>query len=207
MSHPRFSFLALALVVACDCSSSSGGGPGDPCEVVDDCASGLICLDDACRPAPDTDGGPRPDSAVPDGGVVACEVENECGGGRLCCAEGEECVDDFACSPVCENARCGDNRLTCCAAGQVCLDGVVCAASCAEDRALCGASLDVCCQVGEVCVEDACVAPGAECGDDFDCLEEGTYCEPTIGRCLTNPSPPLCEVRPDFEDVSLEIEW
>ena len=207
MSHPRVSLLALALVVACDCSSSSGGGPGDPCEVVDDCAAGLICLDDRCEPAPDTDGGARPDGAVPDGGVVACEVENECGGGRLCCTEGEECVDDFACSPVCENERCGDNRLTCCAAGQVCLDGVVCAASCAEDRALCGASLDVCCEVGEVCVEDACVAPGAECGDDFDCLEEGTYCEPTIGRCLTNPSPPLCEVRPDFEDVSLEIEW
>ncbi|HJK90310.1 MAG TPA: VCBS repeat-containing protein, partial [Polyangiaceae bacterium LLY-WYZ-15_(1-7)] len=46
-----------------------------------------------------------------------------------------------------------------------------------------------------------------ECGDDFDCLEEDTYCEPTIGRCLANPSPPLCEVRPDFDEVALDIEW
>jgi hypothetical protein len=124
---------------------------------------------------------------LPDGGT--CAVEDRCGG-RECCGAGEECVEDFACAPVCENARCGDNSLDCCAAGQVCLDGVVCAAACEAGRALCGSALELCCEAGDVCVEDACVTPGEACGDDFDCLEADTYCEPTIGRCLANPEPP-----------------
>lgn len=205
MLRPLLRSIWLLALVACDCGSSPSGGEGAPCEVASDCGPGLVCVDDVCTRAPDA-APPRPDAAMPDGGPV-CEPENQCAGGRLCCAEGEECVDDFACAPNCENERCGDNRLTCCAAGQVCLDGVVCAADCAADRALCGASLELCCGVGEVCVEDACVTPGTACGDDFDCLEADTYCEPTIGRCLTNPSPPLCEVRPEFDAVALEVEW
>lgn len=130
-----------------------------------------------------------------------------CGSGALCCADGEECVNDFACAPVCENVRCGDNDLTCCESDQVCLDEVICAAACEEDRVVCGAELDVCCGDDEVCVEDECVEPGDTCGDDFDCLTEGTYCEHTIERCLGNPAPPLCEVRPEFSDIELEVEW
>ncbi len=140
----------------------------------------------------------------PDGGM--CEPSRSCRGGTICCSEGEECVE-FQCAPVCPNERCGDNQLTCCAAGQICLDGVVCAASCAEDRALCGSALDQCCEVGQVCVADACVTPGETCEDDYDCEAENTYCEAALGRCLTNPPPPLCELRPSFDRISLDVEW
>lgn len=135
----------------------------------------------------------------------SCATGDLCGG-RVCCGAGEECVENFICAPICENERCGDNGLLCCEAGQICLDGVVCAAACEPGHALCGASLDVCCDEGDVCVEDACVTPGEPCGDDFDCFEDDTYCEPTIGRCLANPAPPLCEVRPAFDRIALEIE-
>ncbi len=190
-----------SLVAGCDCA---GPAPSRSCTSSSDCPTGLVCRDRTCQPARD---GGRPDDG---GGMLdgaTCAPESMCAGGRACCAAGEECVDDFACAPICENARCGDNGLVCCAAAQICLDGVVCAADCAADRALCGASLELCCAAGDVCVADACVTPGDACGDDFDCLTEGTYCEPTIGRCLANPAPPLCELRPMFDRVSLEIEW
>jgi hypothetical protein len=190
MSRDPFRLVCLLLVVACECEADP---PGAPCDTTDDCPAGFACLDSRCTP-------------VPDGGITSCPEEERCGG-RVCCADGEECVDDFLCAPICENERCGDNRLECCAPGQICLDGVVCAASCEAGRALCGAALDTCCDAGDVCVDDACVTPGDPCGDDFDCLTDGTYCEPTIGRCLMNPPPPICEVRPDFDRVALEIEW
>jgi len=209
-SLPSF-LVSVALLVAasgCDCE---GDLPlqdvGGPCDTAADCRSGLLCRDGTCRAGPDA--GPMTGDGGLDAGADAgeCEAAQVCGGGTMCCPDGEECVDDFACAPVCENTRCGDNNLTCCDAAQICLDGVVCAADCAADRALCGAALDTCCDAGDVCVADACATPGETCGDDFDCLVDDTYCEPTIGRCLPNPAPPLCEVRPDFEDVEIEVEW
>lgn len=200
--------LSLAAANGCDCAGDSPGGPGSPCATSSDCRGELTCVDGTCQTRGDagpTDGHVPP---PPDGSASCADApERLCRSGRICCAEGEECVGDFACAPVCANERCGDNGLVCCAAGQTCLDGVVCAAACDADRALCGASLELCCDAGDVCVEDACVTPGGACGDDFDCLTEGTYCEPTILRCLPNPAPPLCEVRPDFDDVEIEEEW
>jgi hypothetical protein len=207
-SWARLAGLLITSMLAgagCDCAGP-GRGVGAPCESASDCEGGLVCIDDTCQVAPD---GSVPDGSIPrtDAGRCDDEPERQCRGGRVCCTEGEECVEDFACAPICENTRCGDNGLTCCNAGQICLDGVVCAASCEANEALCGADLNVCCDAGQVCVEDACVSPGSSCGDDFDCLEDGTYCEPTIGACLPNPAPPLCEVRPDFADIDLEVEW
>jgi hypothetical protein len=201
-----FAALSIFLVSGCDCAGpvAPNGGPGSPCASTTECRAGLVCRDDTCQTPITSDGGT---GDAPTRDAAACPAESRCLMGLLCCAAGEECVDDRACAPVCANERCGDNNLVCCDAGEVCLDGVVCAASCEAGRALCGASLDVCCGAGEVCVEDACVAPGDTCADDYDCLGEGTYCEATIGSCLPNPRPPLCEVRPDFDRVSLEIEW
>jgi hypothetical protein len=136
-----------------------------------------------------------------------CPESLSCRGGFACCDEGEECVDDLFCAPVCSGDRCGNDNLTCCGDEQVCLDGVVCAKDCAADQALCGETLDVCCDLGDVCTNDTCVTPGADCGDDFDCLDEGTYCEHVIGKCLPLPAPPLCEVRPEFDKIALEVEW
>jgi len=155
--------------------------------------------------------GEKPHHEVDAGTDAGLECEGDearlCRNATMCCPEGEECVRGYDCAPLCENERCGDNALECCAVGQVCLDGVVCAADCGRNRALCGAALDTCCEEGQVCVEDACLDPGSVCEDDYDCRQDDTYCEPTIGRCLPNPSPPLCEVRPTFEDIELEVEW
>jgi hypothetical protein len=164
----------------------------------------LACVLTACE----CDGGAAPigDAAAGDGG--ACAAELVCRSGALCCAAGEECVDDVFCLSICANARCGDNGSLCCDAGEVCLDGVLCAAACAAGEAVCGAELGTCCEVGQACVDDACVTPGMPCGDDYDCLGENEYCELTIGRCLPIPDvTPVCEVMPDFAEVELEVEW
>lgn len=204
----RASCLTLVLLAGCDCGSTPPpGGVGSACTSTANCNAGLECADGTCRVPASVDGGPTDRDAGPGTDARLCPEESRCAAGRLCCESGTECVDDFRCAPVCENERCGDNRLTCCAADQVCLDGVVCAAACEPGRALCGAALDTCCAESEVCVEDACVAPGETCMDDFDCLVEGQYCEPTVGRCLPNPRPPLCEVRPEFDRIALEPEW
>lgn len=139
--------------------------------------------------------------------TFVCPSARSCRQGVVCCDEGEECVGDAFCYPVCENTRCGDNASICCDAGEICLDGVVCAANCQIDEALCGDSLDICCSSGDVCLDNACVTPGDTCLDDFDCLGGGLYCEPTISRCLPNPSEPLCEIRPVFDKVELTLEW
>jgi hypothetical protein len=213
-TSPRFASIraclasaALLFATACDCATTPPpGGLGAPCTSSGECATGLTCRDGTCQAPAGVDAG-SPDAPGPAIDAAGCPATRRCAGGRLCCGAGEECVDDFACAPTCANERCGENRLTCCGADQACLDGVVCTARCEPGRALCGASLDVCCGEGEVCVEDACVAPGDACADDFDCLAEGTYCEGTIRRCLPNPRPPLCEVRPSFDRVALEVEW
>ncbi|MBN8615736.1 MAG: hypothetical protein J0L92_34390 [Deltaproteobacteria bacterium] len=203
-----FVSLFFALGAGCDCSNMPPpGGIGSPCTTSTTCNAGLTCRDGTCQVMTGVDAGPLDAAPLPGSDTPACPVAQVCAGGRTCCATGEECVDDFACAPVCANERCGDNRLTCCDADEQCLDGVVCAARCDAGRALCGEDLDTCCGEGEVCVEDACVAPGDTCMDDFDCLTEGTYCEFTIGACLPNPRPPLCEVRPAFDRIALEVEW
>ncbi len=164
-----------------------------------------------CGGGETTDGGVGADGATMDGALrdgAACTPERSCLSGRLCCEDGEECVDDRYCLPICDNTRCGDNGSICCDAGEICLDGVVCAASCAADETVCGASLDTCCAAGQACVNDACVTPGDACVDDYDCLTEGDYCELTIGHCLAIPDvDPACEILPDFDDIELEVEW
>ena len=193
----RLLFASCALVLAC-----GGDDDGPACVTSTDCAGGLICVDGRCVSPSDAaiDVGP-----MRDGGM--CTAERSCRGGGTCCAEGEECVGGIYCFPVCENTRCGDNGSVCCESGQTCLDGVVCAADCGAGEELCGASFEICCDAGDTCVADACVTPGIECGDDFDCRDAALYCEPTIGRCLPTPGGDLCEVRPEFDDVALIEEW
>lgn len=190
-------FALAALVTGCDCSGTSA----TECETANDCEGEEICFDGAC-----TDPGELPDGSLNDaGGIEDCPEEDRCA--AACCGGTEECVDGFLCLPICENTRCGDNGRICCEAGQICLDGVVCAAECDAGRALCGEDLDICCDADQVCTNGTCSTPGDECGDDFDCLTEGDYCEPTIGRCLPIPSEPVCELRPSFDRVALEVEW
>ena len=202
----RLSLWALLLVTACDC----GDDPGEPCDTAADCADGELCLEGFCTPPMGPDGS-VPDGRVDGGGdpsLCVDEPARQCAGGRICCDAGEECVDDYYCFPICTETRCGDNGSICCGSGQICLDGVVCAAECAAEETLCGAANDVCCGAGDVCLDDVCATPGDECGDDFDCLTEGEYCETVVGRCLPIPDrDPACELLPDFDAIEIEEEW
>ena len=190
-------WVLLAFLAACDCSSP----PGDPCETSADCPTGQSCVDQVCI---STVG----DLGTGDMRSGECTAERACRSGATCCAEGEECVDSLYCFPVCAEERCGDNGSVCCGAGQVCLDGVVCAASCGAEETLCGASNELCCGAGDVCLDDSCVTPGEACGDDFDCLVDGQYCELVVGQCLDIPvRDPVCEVTPAFAEIDLEVEW
>lgn len=151
----------------------------------------------------------RPDLATFD--AASCGDREACLFGTICCAAGEECVDGRSCLPACET-RCGDNGEVCCEAGEICLEGSVCARACPLGESVCGAGLDVCCGATEACLNNTCAPLGAACTDDFDCLEDGTYCERSFGegaaRCLPIPTTsPVCEVRPDFDSLSVDDEW
>ena len=94
--------------------------------------------------------------------------------------------------------------VTCCAAGNECVDDR-CLATC-DSGVRCGADLTTCCATGEVCLGQACVVPGAACGDSYDC-GPGFFCEPTLDQCLPQPDPLTCERVPQFTDLMVTQEW
>lgn len=118
-----------------------------------------------------------PDAAHPDTG----DLPEQCEGGTLC-----------------------GNPAVCCAAGNECVSGR-CLPSC-ESGTRCGADSTTCCATGELCIASACEAPGAPCGDSYDC-DPGSFCEPTLGRCISQPpGGPTCEYRPSFGDLEPTLE-
>ena len=136
-----------------------------------------------------------------------CESGITCANDEICCKEGEECVSNMACLPVCETIRCGVNQFDCCSEGEVCLDGIQCAPDCSEKGPVCGANLDTCCNNDEVCLNNDCIEPGIICGNIFDCLDESLYCEQTIEQCLPLPEGEICEGEPVFMDMEPTVEW
>ena len=105
----------------------------------------------------------------------------------------DECVDGVFCgSPA-----------VCCESGNECIEGA-CLPAC-ESGVRCDNN-SVCCDVGDVCLVDACAAPTNDCLDAFDCLD-GFFCEPTIGQCLPQPDPLVCEIVPSFTEISVDVEW
>jgi hypothetical protein len=174
------------------------------------CAPDESCVKDRCvkvvpDAAPIEDASPPSDLPVlPD--VPVCPQAQMCG--SICCSAGKECVGGMCLDP-CANERCGTNKAVCCAAGQTCLDGVACARQCQAPETVCGAALDSCCAAGEVCLDDKCVKPGTGCMDDFDCLEDGTYCDQTVSRCLPTPTAAaaMCQLPVSFDKIDLLVEW
>jgi hypothetical protein len=92
----------------------------------------------------------------------------------------------------------------CCDEGDECVEGR-CLDACASG-VRCGADRSVCCGDGQVCVSNACVDPGIACTDSFDC-PIGQFCEPTLGRCLTQFDPVECALTPVFGDFEATLEW
>jgi hypothetical protein len=171
---------------------------------------GLIaCGDDGEVPPPPGSGGAAgTGGAGGDTGTGGddCPQAKQCGLDG-CCGDGDECVNGYQCLPACANERCGDNLATCCEASETCLSGSLCVAACEVDETVCGADLDICCAAGDVCLDEACVTPGDPCTNNFDCIDDGWYCEPTIGQCLPLPAGELCEGEPVFNDIDPELEW
>jgi hypothetical protein len=98
---------------------------------------------------------------------------------------------------------CGDPAV-CCDVGEECVEGR-CLPAC-PSGVRCGESLEVCCDAGQVCLAGECATPSGSCSDSYDC-DEGWYCEPVLGQCLPQPEDIDCEVRPDFEDFDVMVEW
>jgi len=92
----------------------------------------------------------------------------------------------------------------CCPAGNECVEDQ-CLPACSSG-VRCGAGLDTCCDAGQVCLSNACVTPGATCGDPYDC-EPGNFCEPTLAECLPQPDPLTCQLVPTFADLTITEEW
>ncbi|HGG58163.1 MAG TPA: VCBS repeat-containing protein, partial [Nannocystis exedens] len=98
---------------------------------------------------------------------------------------------------------CGEPAV-CCPMGNECVEDS-CLPEC-ESEVRCGPMLEVCCAEGDVCSGDACVTPGVPCQDSYDC-EQGEYCEPVLEKCLLQPDPLNCEVIPDFDELTVALEW
>lgn len=105
-------------------------------------------------------------------------------------------------SSACPSSVLCGSPAVCCAVGQECVAGA-CLAAC-PSAVRCEGS---CCASGELCVAKACVSPGTACKDSFDCTEK-EFCEPTIGKCLPQPSQgPECEYYPPALPFDPLLEW
>lgn len=104
---------------------------------------------------------------------------------------------------VCETVLCGDAEV-CCESEQECVLGA-CLEAC-DSGVRCGDAQDICCDAGQVCLGEQCADPTGACIDSFDC-DGGEFCEPTLDQCLPQFDPVGCEVVPEFEDVSVTLEW
>jgi hypothetical protein len=103
----------------------------------------------------------------------------------------------------CETVLCGE-AAACCGADEECAAGA-CLPAC-DSGVRCGAAQDVCCEAGQVCLAEACVTPTGPCQDSFDC-DFGEFCEPTLGECLPQSEPVVCELEPEFEAIDATEEW
>ncbi len=138
--------------------------------------------------------------------LAACGGRNSPGGGDPDAATADAVLADAVSidADQCTGGTLCGSPAMCCAAGNECIDDR-CLAACSSG-VHCGADLTTCCAAGEVCLSAACVAPGAACGDSYDC-EPGQFCEPTLGQCLPQPDPLACELVPQFSDLMVTQEW
>lgn len=182
MNLKRCSYLSCIPLLAT--AAGCGDGPRAETGGADTATSGPATTASATNPSSGT-GGESDDGSTTDAPMTTGVDSTASSGGE----------------DVCETVQCGDD---CCAAGQECVLGQ-CLDAC-ESEVRCGKDLSTCCDAGDVCLNPDCVSPGIDCIDSFDC-PEGEFCEPTIGACLPQQDPVACEIEPDFEQVTAELEW
>lgn len=154
----------------------------------------LACADPSSSRQTDDDSGIPPVGSDTGGSTGATGSDTEPG-----------TADGTATGPdgPCETVLCGESA-TCCAADEECAGGQ-CRPPC-DSGVRCGEAQDVCCAAGEVCLSNACVVPTGPCLDSFDC-SFGEFCEPTLGECLPQSDPVVCELEPQFEAIDATEEW
>ena len=135
-----------------------------------------------------------------DGGNDDGSVQPDGGGGD----GGSGDADGGDGGPLCVGGTLCGTPATCCEAGNECISGA-CLPTCASG-VRCGTSSEICCTANELCISNACETPTTNCMDSYDC-EIGEFCEPTIGRCVSQPpGGPSCEYAPVFSTLEPEIE-
>ncbi|MGB0680384.1 MAG: FG-GAP-like repeat-containing protein [Polyangiales bacterium] len=132
-------------------------------------------------------------------------MDGDCAAGLRCeqgqCATATAAPDDATPTGV----VCGSPPQFCDTATQQCVDGA-CVARC-DSGVRCGSDRLTCCGDGEVCLgRTSCVAPQGSCTDSFDCPAD-FFCEPTLGSCLPQFDPLLCQSQPVFAPFATTLEW
>ncbi len=135
-----------------------------------------------------------------DAGADAVDLDAGTGTGDDATFGGDVTFNDDA-SSCPSQVLCGKSG-TCCGQGQECYDEA-CVAACATG-VHCGSA---CCGGGQVCLNAACATPGASCNDSFDCAEN-EFCEPTIGKCLPQPTGQnQCVIQPPTPTFAPVVKW
>jgi hypothetical protein len=114
--HVFASLTSLAFLTLAGCDCGSPPPTTERCTSSAQCSGGRVCTDGRCVVGPDAFVAATPDAPLPD--AWACPIEDRCA--ALCCVEGQECVEDSVCLPVCDTLRCGPEH-TCCPAGDLCI--------------------------------------------------------------------------------------
>ena len=172
--------LALLLLAAAASTGCDCGGPiPGSCSTDEQCEGTDMCIDSMCTPRSRSDAGTPPDA-------------------------GADAGTDAGADAGCESLTLCGTPAVCCAVGDECIDGA-CLPACAS-RVRCGADRATCCGADQVCISDVCADPGDECTDSFDC-PMGSFCEPTLGRCLPQFDPVTCEATPVFGAFEPVVEW
>jgi hypothetical protein len=129
-------------------------------------------------------------------GLAGHSVAGQSGsGGTVIVPDGGSCPSKILCGA----------QAVCCAPGTECIEGG-CLTACGSGIR-CGADQSSCCASGQVCVEAQCASPTGACKDSYDCAEQ-EFCEPTLGKCLPQPSGTAsCEYRPPVSPFNPIIEW
>lgn len=158
------------------------------------CAVGSISLIVACS------GGGDPSAFTASGGLPPV-VDDNTGSNDDSTGLGFD-LTNVPDTVTCESQTLCGATAKCCAIGEECVEGA-CATTCTSG-VRCAST---CCDTGDVCLSEQCVAPGAACGDSFDCGDT-EFCEPTLRKCLPQPvGASACEFRPEFAPLAPVVEW
>lgn len=148
------------------------------------------------------------------GGDGGCPAGSTCSDGGVCVnipGDGTPVLPEAAFPDVkvepdqgCPSSILCGKPAVCCKKGEECIEDK-CLPYC-PSNVRCLTPTFLCCQTGQVCISGGCVYPGSPCKDSFDC-PVNWFCEPTLGRCLPQPTGNKCQVKPKSVTFKPTTEW